>query len=279
MSRAAIGNKVVMRSGTRVLPLLHWRHGLILLGALFASVAWASGPGDPTGGTLSPLATLVRWVPFILKGFGLNLVISVFAMAVGTLLGVAVGLMQISRRGAIRGPAWFVTHLFRNSPWIVILFVVMNLLPFEIPWPDGGTVLIPPWLPAAFAFSLPIMANVSEIVRGAVNSIPHGQWESGESLAFSRGQVLRWVILPQCIRRSLPPWMNWYALLTLATPIASIVGVQESLGNVHAAMEAAGGRPDLLMPFYLFLLCLFFAYIYPIAIFTRRLENRYGFIS
>ena len=123
------------------------------------------------------------------------------------------------------------------------------------------------------------MANIGEILRGAIASIPKAQWESAESLGLTRGQTLRQVILPQCIRRMIQPWMNWYAILALATPMASILGVQEALGNAGVAMEAAGSRPEFLIPFYLFLLMLFFIYIYPIAVLSRRLEKRYGFIN
>lgn len=254
---------------------IHWRHGLWLGLAFFGSLAFAYAQTEPEQQIPSAVATLVLWLPFILKGFGLNLLMSFIAMAAATLLGIGLGLLQVSRSPLLRVPAWFVTHLFRNSPWLVILFMVMFLVPFEMRLPDGGTITIPDWAKATFAFSLPVMANISEILRGAINSIPKGQWESAESLAFTRGQTLRWIILPQCVRRAIPPWMNWYALLALATPMASILGVREAVGNAQAAMEAAGARPEFLIPFYLFLLCLFFAYIYPIAIWTRKLERKY----
>lgn len=70
--------------------------------------------------------------------------------------------------------------------------------------------------------------------------------------------------------------MNWYAMLTLSTPMAAIFSVREAVASSQAAMEAAGARPELLFPFYLFLLCLFFAYIWPIAVWTRRLERKYA---
>lgn len=254
---------------------IHWRHGLWLGLAFLGSLAFAHAQSDPEQQIPSALGTLVVWLPFILKGFALNLLMSFIAMAAATVLGIGLGLMQVSKSALVRVPAWCVTHLFRNSPWLVILFVVMFLMPFEMHLPGGGVFRIPDWVKATFAFSLPVMANISEILRGAINSIPKGQWESAESLAFTRGQTLRWIILPQCVRRAIPPWMNWYALLALATPIASILGVREAVGNAQAAMEAAGARPELLIPFYLFLLCLFFAYIYPIAIWTRRLERKY----
>ena len=224
----------------------------------------------------SALATLVIWLPFILRGFLLNLAMSLLAMVLATVLGIGLGLMQISPLAPIRLPARFVTHLLRNSPWLVILFVVMYVLPVEVRLGGGARVPLPDWLKATFAFALPVMGNISEILRGAVNSIPTGQWDSAEGLAFTRLQTLRWIILPQCVRRAIPPWMNWYALLTLSTPMASIFSVHEAVSNAQAGMEAAGARPDLLLPFYLFLLVLFFAYIYPIAVWTRSLERKYA---
>jgi len=259
----------------RLSSFLGWQHGVCVGLVFFASmaIAWAQSPVKPA--VPSALATLVIWFPFILKGFALNLVISFLAMALATLLGIGLGLMQISLHAVVRAPARFITHLFRNSPWLVILFVVMFVIPVEIRIPVGGKVPIPDWIKATFAFTLPVMGNISEIVRGAVLSIPTGQWESAEGLAFTRAQTLRWIILPQCVRRAIPPWMNWYALLTLSTPMAAIFSVHEAVANAQAAMEAAGARPEFLFPFYLFLLCLFFAYIYPIALWTRTLERKY----
>jgi hypothetical protein len=72
----------------------------------------------------------------------------------------------------------------------------------------------------------------------------------------------------------LPPWMNLYAILTMATVLASIVGVSEMMTQTGRAL-AAENRPELLIPFYSFVLVCFFAYCYPIAVATRRIERRY----
>ena len=139
-----------------------------------------------------------------------NIAISSLAMAIGTVFGMFLGFAQISlaaRRCARR--AWFATHFFRNAPWLVLLFYCMFLLPFKVTL-FGVTIPFPDWMKATFGSSLPVMANVSEIVRGAIQSIPTGQWESASSLAFSRRQTLWMIILPQCVKRMLPPWMNLY---------------------------------------------------------------------
>jgi polar amino acid transport system permease protein len=262
-------------SEVRVLSHLDWRLGLCLLTAFALSLVAASAQSIAQLGRPTAIETLITWIPYILKGFSLNLIMSFAAMILATVLGIGLGLMQISLVWPVRVPSRFVTSLMRNSPWLVILFVVMYVLPSEVRLPGGFRVTNPDWVKATIAFALPTMGNISEIVRGAVRSIPIGQWDSAEGLAFTRSQTLRFVILPQCVRRSLPSWMNWYAMLTLSTPIASIFSVREAVASSQAAMEAAGARPEFLFPFYLFLLCLFFAYIWPIAVWTRKLERKY----
>ena len=164
-------------------------------------------------------------------------------------------------------------QFFRNAPWLVLLFFVMYLLPFEF-HVAGATIPFPDWIKATLGLALPIMANVAEIVRGAVQSIPTAQWEAARSLAFSRRQTMWTIILPQCVKRMLPPWMNWYAILTMATTLASIVGVSEVM-TLTLRITNAEGRTDLLIPIYSYVLLWFFVYCWPISVLTRRLEAKY----
>ena len=243
------------------LPLLIWP---------FASQA----AGEFT--MLNAFDALITWIPFLFaSGFLFNVLISLFSMLFGTLAGAALGLGQISKIGPIQRASWFFTQLFRNSPWLVILFIVLLALPFEFVI-FGMIISIPDWMKAVFGLSLPIMANISEIVRGAVLSVPTAQWEAAESLAFSRQQTLWRIILPQCFKRMIPPWMNWYAILTMATPLCSLLGVEEIITLSRQAMEAENNHPELLVPFYSFALGMFFLYCYPIARLTIRLERKYA---
>ena len=225
---------------------------------------------------IQAFATLWRWLPFVVgSGFMMNLLISFFTMLFGTVAGVFLGLGQISVVAPVRKFSWFITQLFRNSPWLVLLFIVMLTFPFEIEIGEH-IISIPDWMKAVFGLSLPIMANISEVVRGAVQSVPTGQWEASESLAFSRVQTIWKIILPQCFKRMIPPWMNWYAILTMATPLVSLLGVEEIVTLSRQAMEAEDNHPELLIPFFGFALLIFFAYCYPIARWTLKLEERYS---
>jgi len=244
---------------------------------LASIVVWPGVAAAASNYTMSQaFAALLKWLPFIVTGgFFYNVVISFFAMLIGTVAGVVLGLMQLSPLRPIRWPAQVITQTFRNSPWLVLLFIVLLALPFEIE--IGDTVIrIPDWMKAVFGLCLPIMANIAEVVRGAVNSVPSGQWEAAESLAYSRQQTLWQIILPQCFKRMIPPWMNWYAILTMATPLCSLLGVEELITLSRQAIEAENNRPELLVPFYGFALFIFFAYCYPIARATLALERRYA---
>jgi polar amino acid transport system permease protein len=262
------------RVGAAVPLRLNVWHGVALVVALLVAIGIGEAQAQAAGGQAGIIATMIKWTPLLLQGFALNIAMSFLAMAIGTVVGVPLGLAQISLLPPVRFSSWFATQFFRNSPWLVLLFYCMLLLPFEVN--IGGTIVpLPGWLKSTIGLSLPVMANVSELVRGAVRSIPYGQWEAAESLAMARRQTLSMIILPQCVKRMTPPWMNLYAILTVATPLTSVVGVSEAM-TLTGDILSSEARPELLVPMYLYLLLFFFLYCYPIARATLALEQRFA---
>jgi polar amino acid transport system permease protein len=257
--------------GAPMLRLDAW-HGVVLVLIFLCAASMAEAAAIAP--RASVLATLLKWTPLLLRGFAFNLAISFFAMAIGTALGAFLGLGQISLMQSVRKSAWVVVHFFRNAPWLVLLFYCMFLLPFQMNV-LGHSIPLPDWIKATLGLALPVMANVAEIVRGAVQSIPTGQWESASSLAFGRQQTIWLIILPQCVKRMLPPWMNLYAILTMSTVLASVVGVNEVM-TLTGDVLSSENRPELLLPFYSYILIWFFLYCYPIARWTARLERRFA---
>ena len=223
------------------------------------------------------VSTLLKWTPLLAEGFLWNLIMSFLAMMIGTVNGTLLGMAQVSLLRPVRRASWLATQFFRNSPWLVLMFYVMYLLPFQFRF-GHLAVPFPDWIKATLGFSLPVMANVSELVRGAIESVPSGQREAAEALGYTRRQAFWRVIVPQCIKRILPPWMNLYAILTQATVMASIVGVVEMVTTVQQVLGAEQ-EPALLLPIYLYVLIWFFAYCYPIASYTRHLERKYAVMT
>lgn len=269
-ARLAINDPIGFSRWLAAIPVWAWGAGIALM-VLWPAFALAAS--NYTQG--QAFQALVKWLPFIVgSGFVFNVIISVLTMLFGTIAGAILGLGQVSPNPVLRVISIAITQTFRNSPWLVLLFIVLLALPFEITI-AGVIIPIPDWMKAVFGLSLPIMANIAEVVRGAVMSVPSGQWEAAESLAYTRHQTLWRIILPQCFKRMIPPWMNWYAILTMATPLCSLLGVEELITLSRQAIEAEDNHPELLVPFYGFALLIFFAYCYPIARFTVALERKF----
>jgi polar amino acid transport system permease protein len=258
-------------------PSARWLLRAALVSALLLTGATAAAPQTATVSRESVVAVLIKWTPLMAQGFALNLAISFLAMAIGTVAGIGLGLARISLLAPVRAGAWLTTQFFRNAPWLALLFFCVYALP-HIVSVAGVRFVIPDWTKATLGLALPVMANVAEIVRGAIQGIPTTQWQAASALGLNRRMSLRLVILPQCIKPAIPPWMNWYAILAMATPLASIVGVVEAMQVTSEALVAEG-RFELLIPMYLYLLTWFFIYCYPIARWTEHLEKKYGVIQ
>ncbi|KAF1033493.1 MAG: putative glutamine ABC transporter permease protein GlnP [Pseudomonas sp.] len=218
------------------------------------------------------LNALLQWSPALAVGFGQNILISLLAIALGTVLGLLIGALALS---PLRIVSRLWVQVFRNAPWLVLIYFTTYVFPFEI---HIGTsyVSFPDWIKVTIGLALPASANVAEIFRGAISSIPGTQWEAARSLAFTRVQLFTSIILPQCFKRMLPPWMNLYAVVTMGTALASLVGVHDVIDTAQIASITVN-ITGFTVVIYLSLLALFFAYCYPISRLTQRLERRYAF--
>jgi polar amino acid transport system permease protein len=248
----------------RRLSALQWA----LLAACVTVAVWVA-----TGTTPKAFVHLWIWAPTLGRGMLANIGISLLAMALGTLAGLVAGALSLSPAASVRALVRVYVQVFRNAPLLVLIYFTTYVFPFEIR--IGSTALpFPDWLKVVLGLALPASAQVAEIFRGAIQSIPSTQWEAAQSLAFRRSQILRLIVLPQCLRRMLPPWMNLYASITMSTSLASLVGAHDVVDAAQIASNTVA-RTDFTILVYGTLLALFFAYCYPIARATRALERRH----
>jgi polar amino acid transport system permease protein len=218
---------------------------------------------------------LSHWSPALLQGFGVNILISVLAISMGTIAGLVVGFLKISRSRWLRLPASVYVQIFRNAPMLVLIYFSTYVFPFELHI-GHGYYPFPDWVKVTLGLTLPASAYVAEIFRGALQSIPSAQWESAHSLAFSRGQILRWILLPQCVKRMLPPWINLYSAITMSTSLATLVGVHDLVNVAQIAANTVNRIPFTVLSYFTVLM-LFFVYCYPISRYTRLLEKRHAY--
>ena len=232
-------------------------------------------------GTGATLAVLSRRTPLLLSGspdfsrfdggFAANVIISIWSMLIASIAGVALGIGLIAQSAVARVPCEFVMNILRNSPWLVILYAMLYLLPFEIEL-FRETVSLSPLVKSVIGLSLPVTANVAEVFRGGVESIPSGQWESARALGYRRLQILRHVVVPQAVPIMTPNLMTAYAMLFIGTSLVVVTGTEDVLSVARTVIGSDGS--SLATGVYIYVLFLFFLFAFPIAILTRWLERR-----
>lgn len=202
-----------------------------------------------------------------------TVLIAAVSVVASVVLGVALGVLLCLPSG--RGTnllRWGLTaylQLFRGLPVLVTLFIVFFVSP-SVGLQLASTVA------AIVGLTLWGSANVMDVVRGAVRSIPTAQFEAATALGFGWKSAMRLVILPQARRRMLPPIVNLTVDLIQATTLASLIGVVEVLQRSRQAVEfyqlsAGDGHAT---PIFAGVLLFFFLICYPLTVLAGRMERR-----
>lgn len=168
---------------------------------------------------------LENW-PVFVEGARMTLFLSLLGIVFGTLIGMLVGLTRSQRYQnpgfrLLRGVLTAYVELMRGTPFLVQLYLVYYGAPLIL------GLDIPEWPAGIAAISLNSGAYVSEIFRAGIQSIDKGQTEAGRSLGLTWWQTMRHIILPQAVKRSLPPLGNEFITLIKESSIVSVIGIQE----------------------------------------------------
>jgi L-cystine transport system permease protein len=208
-------------------------------------------------------ALAVDSLPFVLMGLRYTVVIAVASMTTGMVLGLPIALARMSKRRVLVGPARLYISFMRGTPVLVLLF----LFYFGLPSLGIGLTAV---TAAVGAFGLNSAAFIAEVDRGAILSVPKGQWESARSLGMSEAQILFKVVLPQAARVAVPSLSNVMLDLIKATSLASVITVQEVLLNA----KIVAGRTFDTFTMYLTAALVYWAVCSLFSLFQDRLERR-----
>ncbi|WP_280266895.1 amino acid ABC transporter permease [Nocardia wallacei] len=162
-------------------------------------------------------ATITKTLPLTAISFSIGLVLALF-----------VALARMSKLWPVAAAARFYISIIRGTPLLVQLFIVFYALP-------QLNIVIDPFPAAVIAFSLNVGGYAAEVVRAAILSVAHGQWEAAQALGLSHVQTLGSIILPQASRIAVPPLSNTLISLVKDTSLASTILVTELLRTAQLA--------------------------------------------
>ncbi|WP_313683635.1 amino acid ABC transporter permease [Pantoea sp.] len=159
----------------------------------------------------------------LLEGLWGTIQIGVTSIVFGMLAGIILAIMKNSPLRLVRIPAIMIIGFYRNTPAIVHFFWIYYALPVVSP------LTLSPFAAAVLALSAQSAAFYAEVYRGGIQSISNGQWEGAKALGMPRATALRRIILPQALRRMLPPFLERSFELLKSTALASSLAYSELL--------------------------------------------------
>ena len=209
-------------------------------------------------------------LPLLLKGAILTLKLTALALLLGVPLGLLIALMRLSGLVPVRMVATWYVEVMRGTPLLIQILIIY----FVLGTPEIGVNLPAFWAGVA-ALSLNAAAYISEIFRAGIQSIDAGQMEAARALGMTYGQGMRFVVLPQTMRRVLPPMTNEAVALLKDSSLVSIIGVAELMqqGRQHVMVSTSATTVYLAVGLmYLFMTL-------PLTYLVRALEARWQPIS
>ncbi|ESX27470.1 MULTISPECIES: ABC transporter permease [unclassified Mesorhizobium] len=179
-----------------------------------------------------------RYAPAYLQGLGTTLALVAISMVLGALFSLPVTYARMSKNRYLSVLAYCYVYFFRGTPLLVQVYLVYyGLGSFRVQLESVGLwwFFRDAFNCGVFAFALNTAAYQAEILRGAIESVPRGQWEGAASLGLHKLQTLRNVILPQAFIVALRPYGNELVLMIKASAIVAIITVYDLMGNAKLA--------------------------------------------
>lgn len=209
-------------------------------------------------------AFLWRFQHLFWLGAGVTLAFTIGTVILGLLLGLAIGVASLSHSKLLKAPVIAFTELFRCTPLLVQLIWIYYALPVLLHVSLSAI--------AAAVLTLSCYGGVfyAEIFRGGIISIERGQWDAARALGLSRWKTMRLVVLPQAVRRMIPPFMNQSITQLKNTSLVSVIAVPDLLYQGEM-VTGATYRP---LEVYSAVAVIYFILLFPSTMLMRAYERR-----
>ena len=203
---------------------------------------------------------------FLSSGIWATLAISLLSILISVIIGMVVAMAALSKRASLRHANRLYVELFRAVPLLVLLLWVYYGLPVVLGLQFGV------FAAGVISLALSDSAFEAEIFRAGIQSIGAGQWEAGRALGLKGWQVMRFIVLPQAIKRILPALGNQFIYVMKMSSLVSVIGYQELTRRANE-LTLIEYRP---LEIYTLLVIEYLVLITVVSWLVRRLEKRLG---
>jgi polar amino acid transport system permease protein len=160
-------------------------------------------------------------VIYILRGLEITLSVTAIALSIGLLFGSILALFRVYGGKVLSTVITVYVTIIRSMPHVLLLLIIYFIIAAIIP--------MTPFWAGSLALAIVTSAYQSEIIRGAIQSVPSGQMMAARSIGMSRMEAIWYIILPQAFRYAIPPWSNEAAMVIKDSSLVYILGVPEIL--------------------------------------------------
>jgi polar amino acid transport system permease protein len=187
---------------------------------------------------MSTFQTILTWIPQLLNGARVTIFLTILAVSAGVVLSLFLALGKMSKFTLINRFCSAYIFFFRGTPLLMQLYFIYYALPMITPL----LTINSRFFAAFIAFSLNSAAYCAEIIRAAIQSIDKGQFEASRALGLSYAQTMRLVIIPQSIRRLIPPVGNEFIMMLKDASLVSmiaLVDITKATRNIESSTRSA----------------------------------------
>ncbi|MBR4742727.1 MAG: amino acid ABC transporter permease [Oscillospiraceae bacterium] len=205
------------------------------------------------------LHKMLSWLPQLLDGTRITILMTITSTCAGVILGIFLALGKISRNVVISKLCSAYIFFFRGTPLLMQLYFLYYAVPMFLP----ALTINSRFLAAFIAYGLNSAAYCAEFIRAAIQSIDHGQFEAAKALGLSYGQTMRMLIIPQSIRRLVPPVGNEFIMMLMDVSLVSIISLGD-LTKVTRSINSSAATPLVFIPSMIIYLIItaFFTFVF-----------------
>ena len=213
---------------------------------------------------------VIENLPFLIAGLGGTLTLAFGAMVVGVALGLLVGLARLSPARPVRLLAGLYVDFVRSVPLLVLLVFYVYAVPILFENATGRRVIVDPIFAGITGLGIYEAAYFAEVFRAGILAVPSGQREAALSTGMTPAQAMRRVVLPQAIRKMIPPTASLFASLTKDTSIAFAIAVEELMAKAGFLVNYTFRPMEVLAVVAVIYFCL----LYPMTLAATYLQRR-----